>query len=340
MVDIVSLAWTQFLSLFDLGNPFSVYFWVMCLALFARAVLVLLPLKQIYNRWRNKDPKSIRPDGNFFNRMKTVVPFQARKARNRLVKSLNNKNSRLVKFFRGKNENLDLRVRYKTQREELNQVLDDSSVKALNLFIRTEIIIAIAPALVALTARIVLGSPSVYDWTKISRLLLAGIFVFWLLYQIRRSYALRDALEPLQRFYSDPLLIKAGLGATIWSRKKLQRLSKTDVPELSEYPETSFESMTKLNKDGNIRPDFSSIVNNAKEIGGMLSVAAKNTNTHLKQFTKDSAEYSKDKLDSTIKRQADSFLDEYSSPLLTILLHMFWTLSPVIAIYTLNIILN
>lgn len=340
MVDIVSLTWMQFLSLFDLGNPFSVYFWVMCLALFARAVLVLLPLKQIYNRWRNKDPKSIRPDGNFFNRMKTVVPFQAQKVRNRLVKSLNNKNSRLVKFIRGKNENLDLRVRYKTQREELNQVLDDSSVKALNLFIRTEIIIAIAPALAALTARIFLGSPSVYDWTKISRLLLAGIFVFWLLYQIRRSYALRDALEPLQRFYSDPLLIKAGLGATIWSRKKLQRLSKTDVPELSGYPETSFESMTKLNKDGNTRPDFSSIVNNAKEIGGILSVAAKNTNTHLKQFTKDSAEYSKDKLDSTIKRQADSFLDEYSSPLLTILLHMFWTLSPVIAIYTLNIILN
>ena len=108
MVDIVSLAWTQFLSLFDLGNPFSVYFWVMCLALFARAVLVLLPLKQIYNRWRNKDPKSIRPDGNFFNRMKTVVPFQARKARNRLVKSLNNKNSRLVKFLSGEKREFGL----------------------------------------------------------------------------------------------------------------------------------------------------------------------------------------------------------------------------------------
>ena len=340
MVDVASLAWTQFLSLFDLGNPFSVYFWVMCLALFARAVLVLFPLKQIYNRWRNKDPKAVTPEGNFLNRMKTVVPFQAQKARNRLVKSLNNKNSRLVKFFRSKNEDLDLRVRYKTQREELNQVLDDSSIIALNLFIRTEIIIALAPAIVALTARIALGSPSVYDWTKLSRFLLAGIFVLWLVYQIRRSYALRESLEPLQRFYADPLLIKAGLGATIWSRKKLQHLSRTDVPELSDYPETNFESMTKLNDEGKTRPALSGIVNNAKQIGGLLSVAAKNTNTHLKQFTKDSAEYSKDKLDSTIKSQADNFLEEYSSPMLTIFLHMFWTLSPIIAIYSLNILLN
>lgn len=340
MVNIASLAWTQFLSLFDLGNPFSVYFWVMCLALFARAVLVLLPLKQIYNRWTNKDPKAINPEGNFFNRMKTVVPFEAQKARNRLVKSLNNKNSRLVKFFKRKNKDLDLRVRYKTQRKELSLVLDDSSKKALKLFIRTEIFIAIAPAIVASTARIALGSPSVYDWTKLSRFLLAGIFVLWLVYQIRRSYALREALEPLQRFYADPLLIKTGLGATIWSRRKLQHLLKTDVPELSAYPETNFEPMTKLNNEGKTRPALSGVVNNAKQVGGLLSVAARNTNTHLKQITKTSAEYSKDKLDSTIKNQADNFLDEYQSPKLTIFLHMFWTLSPVIAIYSLNILLN
>ncbi len=340
MVDVVSLAWNQFLSLFDLGNPFSVYFWVVCLALFARAVLVLFPLKQIYNRWKNKDPKAITPKGNFLNRMKKSVPFQVQKARNRLVKSLNNKNSRLVKFFRRNNEDLDLRVRYKTQRKELNQVLDDSSIKALNLFIRTEIAIAIAPAIVALTARLVLGTPSVYDWTKLSRFLLAAVFVVWLVYQIWRSYALREALEPLQRFYADPLLIKAGLGATIWSRKKLQHLSRTDVPELSAYPEAGFEPMTKLNDDGKTRPDFSGVANNAKQMGGILSVAAKNTSTHFKQFTKDSAEYSRAKLDSTIKRQADNFLEEYSSPLLTIFFHMFWTLSPVIAIYSLNILLN
>ena len=91
MVDIVSLAWTQFLSLFDLGNPFSVLFWVMCLALFARAVLVLLPLKQIYNRWRNKGPRTINPKGNIFNRMRQIIPFQAKKARNRLVRALNKK---------------------------------------------------------------------------------------------------------------------------------------------------------------------------------------------------------------------------------------------------------
>ena len=98
--------------------------------------------------------------------------------------------------------------------------------------------------------------------------------------------------------------------------------------------------MTKLNAEGKTRPALTGVVNNAKQIGGILSVAAKNTNTHLKQFTKDSAEYSKDKLDSTIKSQADNFLDEYSSPMLTIFLHMFWTLSPVIAIYSLNILLN
>lgn len=337
MVDIASFAVRQFLSLFDLGNPFSVYFWVMCVALFARAILVLFPLKQIYNRWRNKDPKAITPEGNLFNQMKTSVPFQITKARNRVVKSLNKKDGRLVRFL--KRKNLDPKVGYKTQRKELNEVLDDTSQKALNLFIRTEIFIAIAPIFLALMARITYGSPSVYEWTTMSRFLLAGVFFLWLIYQIRRTYALREALEPLQRFYADPLLIKAGLGATIWSRKKLKHLSNTNVPELSAYPETNFEPMTKLNKDGKTRPDLSGFLNNAKEIGGVISVAAKNTNTHMKQFTKDSAEFSKDKLDSTIKSQTDNFLDEYSSPLLTTFLHIFWTLSPVVAIYTLNIML-
>ena len=107
MVDIVSIAWTQFLSLFDLGNPFSVYFWVMCLALFARAVLVLLPLKQIYDRWMNKDPSAINPKGNFFNRMRQIVPFQAKKGRNRLVRALNKEDGRIARFLKKRKGDVD-----------------------------------------------------------------------------------------------------------------------------------------------------------------------------------------------------------------------------------------
>jgi hypothetical protein len=44
----------QFLSLFDLGNPFTIYFWVLVIGFVFRFVLVLRPLHGIYKRWNSK----------------------------------------------------------------------------------------------------------------------------------------------------------------------------------------------------------------------------------------------------------------------------------------------
>lgn len=343
MADVVSLAWTQFLSLFDLGNPFSVYFWVASLALTIRAVLVLIPLKHIYDRWMNKDPKAINPKGNFFNRMREIVPFQAKRARNRLVRSLNKKDGRIARFLKDRKKHVDLRVGIGSQVKQVEEVIGKESFDLLKSFIRMEILIAVAPLFLTLVARILLGTPSVNPWTWWALGILAFFYYYWFLVQLRRSYKLRSALEPLQRHYADPLLVKTGLGATLWSRAKLEQLSKANVPEISEYPETQFRPITKQNDLGKKRPDVSGMVNNAKEVGSLLSVAVGNTKTHLKQFRKDSAEYGKEKLESTIESASNDFMEDnflLKSPAVVILFHFFNSVSPVIVIYGLNWFLN
>ena len=339
MVDIASLAWTQFLSLFDLGNPFSVYFWVACLSLIIRAVLVLFPLKHIYDRWMNKDPKVINPRGNFFNRMREIVPFQAKRARNRLVRSLNNKDGGIARFLKERKKDVDLGVGIRSQTNQVREVIGKESFALLKTFIKMEILIAIAPLFLTLLARILFGSPSVNPWTWWALAILAFFYFYWFMVQLRRSYKLRSALEPLQRHYADPLLVKTGLGATLWSRAKLEQLSKANVPEISEYPDTQFRPITKRNDFGKSRPDVSGMVNNAKEVGSLLSVAIGNTKTHLKQFRKDSAEYGKEKLESTIDTVSNNFIEDNfisSRPAVIIMIHLFNSLSPVIAIYGLN----
>ena len=81
------------------------------------------------------------------------------------------------------------------------------------------------------------------------------------------------------------------------------------------------------------------MVNNAKEVGSLLSVGVGNTKAHLKQFRKDSAEYGKEKLESTIDSVSDKFMeDKFISkrPAVIIMFHFFNSLSPVLVIYGLN----
>jgi hypothetical protein len=49
-----SVLTNQFLSLFDLGNPFTIYFWVLVIGFVFRFVSVLRPLHGIYKRWNSK----------------------------------------------------------------------------------------------------------------------------------------------------------------------------------------------------------------------------------------------------------------------------------------------
>ena len=328
MVDIVSLTWTQFLSLFDLGNPFSVFFWVMCLALLGRTVLVLFPLKELYNRWRNKDPKPPKRQSGFLFLMTKMVPYRATKARNSVIRFFKNRTS------------LDFGVGIRDQRKDFKEALSDESLRLLRNFILFEIIIALLPAIFLLSARVILGTPSVYPWPKFYLGILGIVYLAWFIYHVKRSFNLRAAFGPLQRFFADPYLVKTGLGATVWSRRNLNLIANAEVSEFSKYPETQFEPITKLNDSGKTRPDFSGMVNNVKEVKSLLTVAAKNTKTHLHHATKKSAGWGKQKIDSKIDDKTRGFVSDTNyisnKPGIVIAFHIFMNILPVLAIYGLN----
>jgi hypothetical protein len=218
------------------------------------------------------------------------------------------------------------KLRFSEQRKEMKEVMTAEGMKALHSFIAIEIIIALGPAIAALAFRLVAGSPSVNEWNSTSKLMLSIVFTLWLLYQINRSFTVRKALEPLQRYYADPLVIKAGLTATLWSRKQLKVLSEMDTSERVPFHQMKFKK--KLDKQG--------IIENANEVKTFLGDVVKNARSLGESGTKVGASLLREQMDSTIVKQTKNYLGEHSSLRLTLVFHLIGTLFPVIAIYMLN----
>ena len=198
---------------------------------------------------------------------------------------------RLMKI--AKNLVSDKTLRFSEQRKEMKEVMTDEGMKVLHSFIATEIIIALGPAIAALAFRLVAGSPSVNERNSTSKLMLTIVFVLWLLYQINRSFTVRKALEPLQRYYADPLVIKAGLTATLWSRKQLKVLSAMDTSERVPFHQMKFKK--KLDKQG--------IIENANEVKAFLGDVVKNARYLGESGTKVGAGILREQMDSTIVEQ-------------------------------------
>ena len=281
----------QLSSLTDFTNPFTIYFWILIIALAFRSYLVLLPLRRIYKRY------TIRIQGSKVGRIK-------------LRSILKN-----VRVFK-----------------------KDTSIRGIETFLIRESILAIAPMLAAATIRISLGTPSVTGWEQVNIFTLYGVFFLWLLFNIKRSMDMRVALQPLERWYSHPVLINSGLNSAIWSRRKLVQLSQIEIPEYIEGPETDFSPMIQRSEEnGKRKLDSSAILDNAKQIGGVLKVAAKNLGIKAKESTKDVSTMAKNTLDAQVQKQVDSVIGASSMKIiLSTAIHFTVVLGPLVAIYSLN----
>lgn len=281
----------QLSSLTDFTNPFTIYFWILIIALAFRSYLVLLPLRRIYKRY-------------------TIRIQESKVGRIKLRSILKN-----VRVFK-----------------------KDTSIRGIETFLIRESILAIAPMLAAATIRISLGTPSVTGWEQVNIFTLYGVFFLWLLFNIKRSMDMRVALQPLERWYSHPVLINSGLNSAIWSRRKLVQLSQIEIPEYIEGPETDFSPMIQRSEEnGKRKLDSSAILDNAKQIGGVLKVAAKNLGIKAKESTKDVSTIAKNTLDAQVQKQVDSVIGASSMKIiLSTAIHFTVVLGPLIAIYSLN----
>lgn len=281
----------QLSSLTDFTNPFTIYFWILIIALAFRSYLVLLPLRRIYKRY-------------------TIRIQESKVGRIKLRSILKN-----VRVFK-----------------------KDTSIRGIETFLIRESILAIAPMLAAATIRISLGTPSVTGWEQVNIFTLYGVFFLWLLFNIKRSMDMRVALQPLERWYSHPVLINSGLNSAIWSRRKLVQLSQIEIPEYIEGPETDFSPMIQRSEEnGKRKLDSSAILDNAKQIGGVLKVAAKNLGIKAKESTKDVSTMAKNTLDAQVQKQVDSVIGASSMKIiLSTAIHFTVVLGPLVAIYSLN----
>lgn len=319
-----TVLWNQILSLRDLSNPFTVYFYLLIAALVVRYALVIVPLMQIRRRWLNEDDEFVQENWNRFSKQKNFVSKRIWSFRKKVTSEPDEKDSRLMKAAK-KLVSTD-ELRFRNQRKEMKEVMTKEGMKALHVFILTEIAIALSPMIVALCFRLFAGSPTVNEWTSGSLIVLISGFAVWFMYQIIRSFNLMRALEPLQRYYADPLVVKAGLTVTLWSRKQLKELSEMDTSEMVPFHRMKFKK--QLDKEA--------IVSNANEVKTFLGDVAKNARAIGESGTKIGADFLKDQMDSTIVKQTKNYLGEHSSLRWTLALHLTGTLLPVIAIYGLN----
>lgn len=280
----------QISSLTDLSNPFTVYLYVMIVALLIRARLVLLPLIRVYKRYT--------------------------------ITISNQKVGRIP--IRGILSNLRLFKR-------------ESSISGIEGFLAMEAVLALAPMLAAFFTRLSLGSPTIDIWESSTLLVLFVVFGVWLLVHIKRSMDIRDTIGALEKWYSHPVIVSSGLNTAIWSRRRLIELSKIEVPEHIEYPETSFEKMlVSSEEDGKKSFDTDAAKQNIKQIGEKLKIAAKNTQTRIKQSAKEISGKATIKLDAHVQKKVDSVIGFSSSRVISFIGHLVVVLGPLAAIYGLN----
>ena len=280
----------QLLSLADFSNPFTVYLYVMIVALSIRGRLVLFPLYRVYKRY--------------------TITFSDQKL---------------------------MRIRIRSVLSNLRLFKRETSIAGIEGFLFMESILAIAPILAAMFIRISLGTPTIEVWDSSVLIILFAVFGVWLLVHIKRSIDIRNAVSVLEKWYSHPIIVSTSLNTAIWSRRNLVALSRIDIPEYLDYPDTVYERMiTDSGTEGGRSFDRAAAKHNLKKLGKTIKTAAVNTSTKVKQSAKKASAYATVKLDESVQKRVDAVVGISSSRVLSFIGHLIVVLGPLAAIYSLN----
>ena len=292
----------QFLSVFDFGNPFTIYFWVLVVGFIFRFVLVLRPLYGIYKQFRSPGRLKI---------WKIPIPFT------------------------GPGERWNSKKMFSETMVKANEVKNETSIEGIEQYLIQETILAIAPSICAGVLRILLGSPTILEWTSIQMYILIVVFTIWLAYYIRRSLKMRKGIKNLNRWYADPRIINTALGGMTLTKKALVRLTKLEIPEYREEEEMELLQMRQENEDGGKTLDRKAIVHNAKEITSTIATKTINFGIAAKSATKSLGEKGSKKLDDTIQEKVDEALGLKSHRVWNFVKSLMVVFGPLVIIYLL-----
>jgi len=191
--------------------------------------------------------------------------------------------------------------------------------------------------LAALGIRLSMGSPTIDVWDSTTLLVLFVLFGIWLLVHIKRSLDMKSSIGQLEKWYSHPVIVSSGLNTAIWSRRRLVEMSKIEIPEYIEYPETMYEKMIVDGQDdGKGSFDFEAAKHNLKQIGEKVKITALNATRKVKQSAKDVSAKATMKLDAHVQKKVDSVIGFSSSRVVSFMGHLIVVLGPLAAIYGLN----
>ena len=285
-----SIIRTQFLSLFDLGNPFTIYLWVMVIGFCIRFFLVIRPLRGIYKRFSS--PKRLWI-------WKIPVPFT-----------------------KPKPISLETAKKFK----------EEVSIKGIEQFLVTEIVLALAPIICAAVLRLVLGSPTIKSWTEAQMYVLFCVFLLWLAVDVRQSIKIQKSLKQLDKWYADPRIANKALAGLTNTKKGLVHLSQLKIPEYREEEEMELMAMRPMDEEGNKTLDKAAILHNAKEIGSSITTKAINLGIATKSATKALGQKGSDKLDEIVQKKVEEKIGfRYGNSVRVLLM----TLGPLLVLYTL-----
>ena len=285
-----SIIRTQFLSLFDLGNPFTIYLWVMVVGFCIRFFLVIRPLRGIYKRFRS--PKRLWI-------WKIPVPFT-------------------------KPQRISL--------ETAKKFKEEVSIKGIEQFLVTEIVLALAPMICAAVLRLVLGSPTIKSWTEVQMYVLFCVFLLWLAIDVRQSIKIKKSLKQLDKWYADPRIANKALAGLTNTKKGLVHLSQLKIPEYREEEEMELMAMRAMDQEGKKTLDKAAILHNAKEIGSNITTKAINLGIATKSATKALGQKGSDKLDEIVQKKVEEKIGfRYGNSVRVLLM----TLGPLLVLYTL-----
>lgn len=192
--------------------------------------------------------------------------------------------------------------------EEVKKALTDIQKKALKNWIRLEIIYMLVPFSIAISFRLLSGSPEVFEWTNLTLVVGLALATIWLTIQIWQAIEMNRIISPLLSKWRNPKLISGGLGLFNITKSQMEILSKLepDYHERTDEEIAEMEAIVVKGEEGNLKIDGKAILNNAKEIGKKTSSALYNLGQMGKSVIGKVNKKTVEIVDEKIQKQVDN----------------------------------
>ena len=212
---------------------------------------------------------------------------------------------------------------------------EQTKITGIEKFLVLETVLALAPTISAGFLRIVLGSPTISEWTRTQMYVLFCVFAIWLGENIWRSFKMRKSLKLLDRWYTDPRILNKSLSMVTLTRKGLGHLSKLEIPEYREELEWERKQMQLTDEEGKKTFDRDAIIHNAKSKASEIATKAVNLAIATKSATQSLGEKGKKEIDSMLQEKVEETLSLEAGRFWPFVRSMLVVFGPLVVLYSL-----